>query len=100
MPKRTTLLLLNVSVFCIVAGSWLLFTAQVAWHELVLGFAATILAVWIDSLAWQRMRIRFLSTPHEVFSVWRLPWYGISGCWEMFVILAKEFSGKRAGSYF
>lgn len=100
MPKRITVLLVNASVFCIIAGSWLLFTAQIVWHELLLGLGATILAVWIDSLAWQRMRVRFLATPHEVLSAWRLPWYAISGCWEMFLILAREFAGKKAGSFF
>jgi len=98
--KRTKLLVLDLAVFCVVAGSWLLFTAHVSPHELALGFGSAVLATWIDSLAWRRMRVRFLATLHEVLSVWRLPWYVVSGCWEMFVILARELAGKKAGSFF
>lgn len=83
-----------------VMGCWVLFVAAFTVHELLLGAGFTILTIAISSFAWHEMSIRFWPTPKQIITVWRLPWYVLSGSWEMILILARDAAGKTPGSFF
>jgi hypothetical protein len=100
MRARLKFLVLDALVVCVIAGSWLIFTGQVSKHELMLGAGCVVLSVCIDSMAWRGLRIHFFPNIGEMAVIWRLPWYVMSGIWEMFVILMNESMGKRAGSFY
>jgi len=100
MQARLKFLILDAFVVCVIAGSWLIFTGQMSKHELMLGAGCVVLSVYIDFMAWRGLRIRFFPNIREMAAIWRLPWYVMSGIWEIFVILIYESVGKRAGSFY
>jgi hypothetical protein len=82
-------------------GCWLLFVASsYSSHELWLCAPFTALTVLMVHLAWQQVRVGFSPRLRQAIALWRLPWYVLSGTWEMFTILAKDLAGKHPGSFF
>lgn len=100
MERHSKIIVLDVLAICLFGGSWLLFTASLSPHELLLGAACILLAFILNGLAWRQLRVHLLPTFREAITIWRLPWYVLTGIWEMFLILARELTGQRAGSYF
>lgn len=80
-------------------GCWLLFTASFTLHELLLGFAFTILTAIVTSFAWRSMGVLFTPSFNQVLCLWRLPWYVLHDSIEVSMILAKDLVGIRAGSH-
>lgn len=99
MWKQSTLLALVV-LLIIAMGGWFLFTASISIHELILGAECVLLTLVVSALAWHRMRLRFSPTLRQAIALWRLPWYVLSDDWEMFLILMRDLSGRRAGSHY
>lgn len=82
-------------------SGWLLFAASMSAHELMLGSACAAVATLMGLMAWTRMAPQFHPSMKQLAAAWRLPWYVVSGCWEMLVILLKDSSGaKRPGSFY
>ncbi|HEX5235503.1 MAG TPA: hypothetical protein VFW25_09245 [Silvibacterium sp.] len=81
-------------------GCWFLFVATSSSHELWLAVAFTALTVFLSALAWRHMPVTFSPTFKQAITLWRLPWYVLSGSWEMFTILLKDIAGRHPGSFF
>lgn len=96
MRKIAILLLWGAASF----GCWILFVATPSAHELSLAVAFTALTVFLGTLAWRHMPVGFSPTFTQSIALWRLPWYVLSGSWEMLVILIKDLVGRHPGSFF
>jgi multisubunit Na+/H+ antiporter MnhE subunit len=91
-------MLLSLPVFYLF---WLIFVGTFAFHEMLIGLAASLLATLglyiIDSC----LPAKFSPTLPELLSLWRIPWYLISGTWEIVAAAGKDLLGvKRAKSVF
>jgi multisubunit Na+/H+ antiporter MnhE subunit len=90
---------LSVSVFYYVF--WLIFVGTFASHELLIGIIGAALATVGLAVVVAYDPSRFSPTMIGLLSLWRLPWYLISGTWEITVVAAKDLLGiQRAKSLF
>jgi multisubunit Na+/H+ antiporter MnhE subunit len=80
---------------------WLLFVGTFSRHELLVGVAAAALAVSGLLVIESYYPAHFSPTLGELLSLWRCPWYLISGTWEITAVAAKDLLGiERAKSLF
>lgn len=100
--KRVRLIAL---LFCISAPVfylfWLVFVGSFAFHELLIGVIGAVLAsiglIVIDLY----YPARFKPTFAELLTLWRMPWYLLSGTSVIALVAAKDFLGvKPAKSLF
>lgn len=99
MGKRSSTLL-AIPFLLAAMACWLLLVASVPIHELLLGAGSTILTVCVSALAWREIGVHSSPTFRQVIAVWRLPWYILTGTWEMIFILARDAAGKTPGSLY
>ena len=80
---------------------WIVFSGSFAAHELLIGIVAALLAtagLFVINLQYPA---RFSPSSFDLISIWRLPWYLLSGTWEIAIVAARDFLGiKRAKSLF
>lgn len=80
---------------------WLIFIGTFALHELLIGAVATVLAIAGLCLINVHYPARFAPSVGELLSLWRLPWYLVSGTWEIMKVGAMDWMGlERAKSLF
>lgn len=80
---------------------WLVFVGTFAFHELLIGLIGAALAsiglIVIDVC----YPARFSPALGELLALWRLPWYLLSGTWEIVLVAAKDLLGiDKAKSLF
>jgi len=82
-------------------GLWLLFTGTFALHELLIGIIAAVLASVGMVVIAINYSTPFSPTVRDLLALWRLPWYLLSGTWEVLSLAAKDLAGRdRAESVF
>jgi len=69
---------------------WLVFVGTFAVHELLLGAIGAVLTALGLSVIDLYYPARFSPRLMELLSLWRLPWYLVSGAWEITVVAAKD----------
>lgn len=80
---------------------WLIFAGSSSKHELMIGGIAAVLTTTGVLVVSLQYPARFSPTGGQLLSAWRLPWYLISGTWEVLLVAARDaFGGKRAQSLF
>lgn len=97
---RRRLVHLAITAVLIAAG-WLGLVANTQRHELIVDACVvatlSLFARKLFQSNWSRLRFHAA----DVAACWRIPWYVLSGCWEITrVLILDVFSGHRAGSYF
>lgn len=80
---------------------WIVFVGTFSLHELLIGIVGAVLAATGLLVIRLQYPERFSPTFLELLSLWRLPWYLLSGTWEIVVVATKDLLGiKRAQSLF
>jgi multisubunit Na+/H+ antiporter MnhE subunit len=80
---------------------WIVFVGTFSLHELLIGLAGALLATTGLVVIRLQYPARFSPRTVELLSLWRLPWYLLSGTWEIVAVAAKDLLGiKRAQSLF
>ena len=79
---------------------WRVFTDSPSWHELAVGFVATTLTVLFFANMLRTETLNLELRARDLAQLWRIPWYILSGCWEITWLLLKDLAGKPAGSYY
>lgn len=74
---------------------WILFVGTLSAHELIVGILATLLAVGGTCVVDVQYPARFSPSVAELLSIWRLPWYLVSGTWRVLTIALNDFLGIR-----
>jgi hypothetical protein len=91
---------LTLSVF-VMAAEWILLVAGTKRDEMIVGalsvLAAALFLQFVYRAEDQKLDIRL----KDLAACWRIPWYILSGSWEIVVILVKDLlSIKRASSFY
>jgi multisubunit Na+/H+ antiporter MnhE subunit len=80
---------------------WMLFVGTFARDELLLGIAAVLLAGFGLRVVQLSYPARFSPTLREMMAGWRIPWYLLSGTYEITAVSLQDLLGyKRAKSLF
>jgi len=72
---------------------WLLFVGAFSAHELEIGIIATVVATAGTAIIDVQYPSRFVPSLGELLSFWRLPWYLLSGTWEIMKVAVTDLLG-------
>ena len=86
----SALVLVSVLVFYIF---WLLFSGALAIHELLIGIVGTAMATGGLIVVNLQYPALFSPTIANLTVLWRLPWYVITGTWEIILVATKDLLG-------
>ena len=91
---------LAIAGLLLMGGEWVLLVASTHPHEMIVG-ACSVLAAGVFLRHAHRSEILSLHfTLRDTLAVWRLPWYVLSGIWEITLLLFKDLFGRRTGSFY
>ena len=80
---------------------WVVFVGTFSPHELEIGVVAMLLAMSGLIVLNLRYPARFSPGVTDLLAAWRIPWYLLSGTWEVVYVAARDLvGGKRAQSLF
>ena len=80
---------------------WIAFSGTFATHELLVGIIGAVLATSGMVVVNLQYPARFSPRLANLLAIWRLPWYMLSGTWEIAIVAAKDLIGvKPAKSLF
>jgi multisubunit Na+/H+ antiporter MnhE subunit len=79
---------------------WLVFVGTFSAHELEIGIVATMLATAGTVVIDVQYPSRFVPSVGELLSVWRLPWYLLSGTVQILMVALRDLFGTPAPSLF
>lgn len=80
---------------------WVCFTGSFSPHELLIGLVGALLATTGLVVVNLQYPAKFAPTISNLAAMWRLPWYLLSGTWEIAMVAGKDLIGaKRAQSLF
>ncbi len=85
----------------VMAAEWILLVAGLKRDEMIVGGLSVLASVLFLQLVYraedQRLDIRL----NDLIQAWRIPWYILTGSWEITLILLKDLTGiKRASSFY
>lgn len=97
--SHMTLLVCASAIICYLF--WIVFSGSFATHELLIGTIGAVLATSGMVVINLQYRARFAPTASNLLAVWRLPWYLLSGTWEIAMVAVRDLIGiKPAKSLF
>lgn len=80
---------------------WIVFTGTFSLHELLVGIGGALLAASGMFVVNLQYPARFSPSISDLVAFWRLPWYLLSGTWEIALVATKDaLRIKRAQSLF
>jgi multisubunit Na+/H+ antiporter MnhE subunit len=79
---------------------WLIFVGSFSAHELEIGIIAAVLAVAGTTIIEVQYPSCFAPNVGELLAVWRLPWYLITGTWQIWKVAMLDVLGTPAKSLF
>lgn len=82
------------------AGLWLLFTGSSQLHEIPLGGLSVSCTLVFLTVVYRHEVEQFDLRWRDALTLWRTPWYLISGVGEITMVLARDLTGRRAESIF
>lgn len=77
---------------------WIAFVGTIAFHELLLGVIATLVATLGLFIINRRYPAKFSSTLQEVLSLWYVPWYLVSDTWKIIAVAGKDLLGIQSAA--
>ena len=79
---------------------WLWFVGTTKLHEMLVGVGVVLAATLfiVNVLRSERLPLELRLV--DLVQLWRIPWYIVSGIYEIALILIKDLVGNRAGSYY
>ncbi len=90
-----------VLIVLLMAGEWILLVAGAKIDEMIVGFFSVVAAALFLLMVCRSEEQFFDFRVADLIACWRVPWYLISGIWEITVVLLKDiFSIERAGSLY
>jgi hypothetical protein len=92
---------LFVLTIVLMAGEWVLLVAGTHLHEMIVGAASVLAAALFLYFVYRSDTLHMEFRAKDVLSCWRIPWYLISGLYEITAIFLKDLLHiKRAGSFY
>lgn len=93
----------NLTMFAILAMAieWILFVGGAHPHEMTVGALSIAAVAYFLSTVERHAKLHLRFTVHDLVSCWRIPWYLLSGTYEISRLLFKDILGiNRAHSYY
>lgn len=83
------------------AGEWVLLVAGTHKHEMMVGAGAVIASALFLKTIHKSSSLRLELKWADLRQAWRIPWYIVSDCWEIIVVLLRDIcSFRRAESLY
>ncbi len=80
---------------------WALLTGGFRGQESIMGVGAAVVSSLLFLLVRRCSGNIFCPTAKELAEAWRIPWYVLTGSWQVTVVLMRDLLGiERAGSHF
>lgn len=74
---------------------WLIFVGTFSVHELLIGIIAALFTTVGMVVVTLNYPALFSPTLADLLACWRLPWYLLSGTWEVLAVAAKDLLGMK-----
>jgi hypothetical protein len=98
--RKPSLGLCALSVVLIVA-LWILFVGGTRRNEMIVGVGVLFFTAAFLYRVWQIETLNLSLSLEDIAQAWRIPWYILSGIYEIVVILTKDLLGiKRTDSFY
>ena len=83
----TALVCLSLPIFYLF---WIVFSGTFSLHELLIGIVAAVLATIGLVVVRVQYPPRFAPSISDLVAIWRIPWYLLSGTWEIALVAAQD----------
>lgn len=99
--KQMTKLLLAVFAILLMAAEWVLLVASTRPHEMIVGAGSVLVSALFLRVVTKMSPIALDFHLSDVAEGWRIPWYVLSDCYTISVVLLRDlFTSRRAGSFY
>ena len=94
-------LLLAFLALALMAVEWILFVASIHLHEMIVGAMSASAAATFLFVVRRSEKLVLSFTLQDLATCWRIPWYLLSGTYEITALLFKDLFGiSKTGSYY
>ena len=84
----------------VLAISWIGFVGSLHAHEMIVGAVVVALSTAFCNKVYRSEKLAFDLRLGDLVQCWRIPWYILSGCYEISWLLLKDLAGERAESLY
>lgn len=92
---------LSGSALSLIISLWIIFVGGISPDEMIVGTAVLLLSAAFLYQVWRTETLTLNLELKDLVQGWRIPWYVLSGCYEIIVVLLKDlFSAKKADSLY
>jgi len=85
----------------LMAGEWILLVAGTHLHEMMVGAASVLVSTLFLYFVYSSDTLHMTFRAADILTCWRIPWYLVSGIYEITAILLKDLLCiRRAGSFY
>ena len=99
--KQTTKASLAIFAAFSMVVLWILFVAGTRPHEMIVGAGSILISMLFLVTVHNMSTLRLDFRASDLATCWRIPWYVISRCWEITVVLLRDlFTSRRAESLY
>ena len=91
---------LTIIAFLLAAG-WIGLVSSTKLHEMILGAAVVALLTPFAARVLRSDSLNLRLSPGDLLQGWRIPWYILTGCWEITLLFLRDLiAGRRTHSYY
>lgn len=84
-----------------ISVGWIWLVASTKLQEMIVGACSLLLSIAFLAMVHQSSDQRLDFRARDLAQGWRIPWYVVTGVWEITVVLVRDIvTSNRAGSYF
>ncbi len=83
-----------------IAALWVLFVGGTRAHEMLVGSVVLVLSAAFMFRVGEMESLELEFQMRDLLTCWRIPWYIVSDSYTILVVLLKDLTGKRAGSFY
>jgi multisubunit Na+/H+ antiporter MnhE subunit len=87
-------------VALLLAAGWIGLVSSTKLHEMVVGAAVVALLTAFAARVLRADSLNLRVGPRDLLQGWRIPWYILTGCWEITLLFLRDLAGKRTHSYY
>jgi hypothetical protein len=84
----------------LIVGLWILFVDGTRRDEMIVGAGVLLLSGAFLYAVWRNDSLSLEVRLGDLVQAWRIPWYLLSGIYEIVVVLVKDLLGTRASSFY
>ncbi len=99
--KKTSKFLLATIAIVLMAAEWILLVAGIRAHEMIVGVGSVVASALFLTVVLKMSTLNLDFRMSDVVQCWRIPWYVLSDCYTITVVLCRDlFTSRRAESLY